>query len=474
MGHAPDGTPLIDPRIFDSGEFARNPYPYYRIMRDHYPVFHDQLHNCYFVTRYDDITACYFDEIGFNTIPKGSSSGVLGNTQLELSGIEHRRRRNIYGRHLVGAALTKRLHALRDIADELIAEWWDPANPKNQATADRPAAHRDRAGVRDRADRTRRLFRQRVPDQRRGPGARHPPGRPPTVHVVVRRDDVGPRRERHPPRRPRRAPGPRGLRGVARRGAAERSDVPLRRSRQRDLPRHHLRAVHVGDRRRRHVDRGDHVVRGPHRRRRGRDHPRRDHEPLVPAAPASGPVRGRPERPVAVDDGLPRDAAPLDLDRRSTSTQHVRPRAARRARPCRLADAHGRRVGEPRRPDLHRPGTIRHLPIRPLQRQDPAVRPRRVRSRRRRSLQPHGVRRRTAPLPRRLDLPSGGGDRIRAPGSGAAQRPDRNRAHAEEPDRRRRRHRARSDRAGRHPPTVAPLRPDADDPAHVGDTTVQP
>lgn len=133
MGTASDGTPLIDPRIFDSREFQRNPYPYYRIMRDHYPVFHDRLHNCYYVTRYNDITAGYFDEIGFNTIPKGSSSGVLGNTQLELSGIEHRRRRNIYGRHLVGAALTKRLHALSDIANELMAEWWDPDNPKNAA-----------------------------------------------------------------------------------------------------------------------------------------------------------------------------------------------------------------------------------------------------------------------------------------------------------------------------------------------------
>ena len=130
MGFDENRIPLIDPRIFDSGEFGRNPYPYYKIMRDHYPVFHDELHNCYFVTRYEDITKCYFDEIGFNTIPKGSSSGVLGNTQLELSGIEHRRRRNIYGRHLVGAALTKRLHALDAIAKELISEWWLPENPK--------------------------------------------------------------------------------------------------------------------------------------------------------------------------------------------------------------------------------------------------------------------------------------------------------------------------------------------------------
>ena len=130
MGTAPDGSPIIDPRLFDSSEFRRNPYPYYRIMRDHYPVFHDKLHNAYFVTRYADITECYFDEVGFNTIPKGSSSGVLGNTQLELSGIEHRRRRNIYGRHLVGAALTKRLPSIERLGDAIIAEWWDSTSPK--------------------------------------------------------------------------------------------------------------------------------------------------------------------------------------------------------------------------------------------------------------------------------------------------------------------------------------------------------
>jgi hypothetical protein len=27
MGHAPDGTPLIDPRLFSSAEYNRNPYP---------------------------------------------------------------------------------------------------------------------------------------------------------------------------------------------------------------------------------------------------------------------------------------------------------------------------------------------------------------------------------------------------------------------------------------------------------------
>jgi pulcherriminic acid synthase len=126
MGTGPDGRPLVDPRIFDSAEFRRNPYPYYRLLRDHYPVFHDELHNAYYVTRYDDVTAGYLDETAFNTIPKGMSSGVLGNTQLELSGVEHHRRRNVYGRHLVGKALTTRVPAIRRLAAEMIAELAGP------------------------------------------------------------------------------------------------------------------------------------------------------------------------------------------------------------------------------------------------------------------------------------------------------------------------------------------------------------
>ncbi len=136
MGHAPDGTPLLDPRVFDTAEFVRNPYPYYRIMRDHYPVYHDHLHNSYYVTRYADVTTCYFDEVGYNTIPKGSSSGVLGNTQLELSGVEHRRRRNLYGRHLVGQALDKRVPAIERLAADMISSWSEP-DPERGVLFDR-------------------------------------------------------------------------------------------------------------------------------------------------------------------------------------------------------------------------------------------------------------------------------------------------------------------------------------------------
>ncbi len=133
MGRAEDGTPLFDPRIFDSPEFMRNPYPYYRILRDHYPVYFDALHNTYYVTRYEDVTRCYFDDEGFNTIPKGSSSGVLGNTQLELSGVEHRRRRNLYGQHLVGQALKQRIPAIARQAREML-DAWDHIDDPNVVT----------------------------------------------------------------------------------------------------------------------------------------------------------------------------------------------------------------------------------------------------------------------------------------------------------------------------------------------------
>jgi pulcherriminic acid synthase len=136
MGTGPDGDPLVDPRIFDSAEFQRNPYPYYRILRDHHPVFHDVVHNCYWVTRYADVEACYLDDEAFNTIPKGMSNGVLGNTQLELSGVEHRRRRNVYGRHLVGQALDKRTPIIERLAAEMIGAWFDGSAPAGAVVDD--------------------------------------------------------------------------------------------------------------------------------------------------------------------------------------------------------------------------------------------------------------------------------------------------------------------------------------------------
>ena len=127
MGFDRNGTPLINPKLFDSLEFSRNPHPYFKIMRDHYPVYHDHLHNVYYLTRYEDCRRSANDDLAFNTIPKGRASTVLGNAQLELSGVEHRRRRGLYDRHLVGQALVKRQHSIESIAKKLISDWEKPS-----------------------------------------------------------------------------------------------------------------------------------------------------------------------------------------------------------------------------------------------------------------------------------------------------------------------------------------------------------
>ena len=40
MGTAGDGRPLINPRLFDSLEYQRNPHPYFRLMRQHLSLIH--------------------------------------------------------------------------------------------------------------------------------------------------------------------------------------------------------------------------------------------------------------------------------------------------------------------------------------------------------------------------------------------------------------------------------------------------
>ena len=129
-GRTASGSPLIDPRLFDSAEFRKDPYPYYRILRDHYPVYWDKLHNRYLITRYKDVTDAYLDDDAYNTITKGSSNLVNGNTFLELGGREHARRRKIFGNHLTGKHLEARLPAIRRLALSMLTAAMGPTAEK--------------------------------------------------------------------------------------------------------------------------------------------------------------------------------------------------------------------------------------------------------------------------------------------------------------------------------------------------------
>ncbi len=66
----------LDPRVFDSEEFQRDPFPVYKQLRDYYPIYHDRFHNRWIVSRYWDVDACFQDRDRCSRIRTGSSDTV--------------------------------------------------------------------------------------------------------------------------------------------------------------------------------------------------------------------------------------------------------------------------------------------------------------------------------------------------------------------------------------------------------------
>ena len=56
----------IDPREFDGAAFQRDPFPLYKRLRDHHPVFHDRFHNRWALTRYWDIDGAFQDNDSYD------------------------------------------------------------------------------------------------------------------------------------------------------------------------------------------------------------------------------------------------------------------------------------------------------------------------------------------------------------------------------------------------------------------------
>jgi pulcherriminic acid synthase len=56
----------IDPRIFDTEEFQKNPFPVYKALRDHHPVYHDRFHNRWILSRYWDVDGAFQDNDSYD------------------------------------------------------------------------------------------------------------------------------------------------------------------------------------------------------------------------------------------------------------------------------------------------------------------------------------------------------------------------------------------------------------------------
>ena len=63
-------TNLIKPRQLISDEYAGDPYPLLEVLRENYPCYRDWLSNCFWITRYNDVTSVFSDDQNFETRPK--------------------------------------------------------------------------------------------------------------------------------------------------------------------------------------------------------------------------------------------------------------------------------------------------------------------------------------------------------------------------------------------------------------------
>ncbi|MBT7369278.1 MAG: cytochrome P450, partial [Gammaproteobacteria bacterium] len=123
----------LDPRIFDSEEFQQNPFPIYKQLRDHHPIYHDRFHNRWIVSRYWDVDGCFQNNENFDRAmykPDGpydfGSRHIFGPNILEYGNSgEHRRLRNIIAGQFVGQNLQDFLPVIDKIADEVIDKFLD-------------------------------------------------------------------------------------------------------------------------------------------------------------------------------------------------------------------------------------------------------------------------------------------------------------------------------------------------------------
>jgi len=120
----------IDPREFDSPGYQKDPFPLYKRLRDHHPLFRDRFHNRWLISRYDDVNAAFQDNESFDrALYKADgpyefgSSHVFGPNILEYGNSDrHRWLRNIIAGQFVGQGLVSFIPFIEKIAGELLED----------------------------------------------------------------------------------------------------------------------------------------------------------------------------------------------------------------------------------------------------------------------------------------------------------------------------------------------------------------
>jgi pulcherriminic acid synthase len=78
-----------------SPEFARDPYPLYRVMRDDFPLFFHEATKSYVLSRYEDVERAFKDAAFSSKNYEWQLEPVHGRTILQMEGREHATHRNL-------------------------------------------------------------------------------------------------------------------------------------------------------------------------------------------------------------------------------------------------------------------------------------------------------------------------------------------------------------------------------------------
>ena len=84
----------MPPDIF-SPEFAQDPYPLYRIMRDEFPLYFHQGANAYILSRYEDVHLALTNPEFTTRSYAAQIEPLLGVTVVQLDGRDHARQRRL-------------------------------------------------------------------------------------------------------------------------------------------------------------------------------------------------------------------------------------------------------------------------------------------------------------------------------------------------------------------------------------------
>ncbi len=87
---------MSGPDLF-SPEFARDPYPLYRVMRDEYPLYFHEGTGAYVLSRYEDVDFALRNPVFTTRSYAQQIEPLLGRTIVQLDGKEHAAQRNLIG-----------------------------------------------------------------------------------------------------------------------------------------------------------------------------------------------------------------------------------------------------------------------------------------------------------------------------------------------------------------------------------------